>query len=105
MENLTIHLLTEPVTDDCALCGESTLTEAGPYLSRVDSAEPVCRACGRRHAPHLMSLVDLGHVAQRVGRTCGHTLVPPMEALLALARAAEDFHYSAPAGKRLKRAS
>ena len=58
--------------------------------------EAVCRDCGKKHAPHVVALVDLAHVADRVGKVCRHALVPPMEALLALARAAEDFNHHTP---------
>jgi hypothetical protein len=38
-----------------------------------------------------VALIDLAFTAQRVGRIGHHTLVPPMTALLDLARAAEDY--------------
>jgi len=61
----------------------------------------VCRSCGKKHAPSLAALLDLERVAQRVGRIRRHTLVPPFEALLDLARAAEV--YTASAGEFGKR--
>src|SRR5262249_20178578 len=75
----------------CGMCGDSVLGGPGPQLVCEGSEEPVCRACGQEHAPDLVALADLAHVAQRVGRVCRHVLVPPMEALLGLARAAEDY--------------
>jgi hypothetical protein len=36
--------------------------------------------------------VELAHVADRVGRIGRHTLVPPLDALLDLARAAENYN-------------
>ena len=44
----------------------------------------------------LAALLDLAAVAERVGRIGKHTLVPPMAALLDLARAAELFAESRP---------
>jgi hypothetical protein len=60
----------------------------------------VCRPCGKKHAPSLVALLDLAHVAERVGRIGRHTLVPPMGALLDLARAAESYTDAAPAAAR-----
>jgi hypothetical protein len=51
----------------------------------------VCSECGKKHAPTLAALVDLAGVAERVGRIGRHTLVPPLGALLELARAAENY--------------
>jgi hypothetical protein len=57
----------------------------------AESAAPVCRECGRHVAPELTALLGLGQVAERVGRMKRHTLVPPLEALLELAGAAENY--------------
>jgi hypothetical protein len=54
----------------------------------------VCRDCGKSHAPALAALLDLAHVADRVGRIGRHMLVPPLDALLDLARAAENYNDS-----------
>jgi hypothetical protein len=56
----------------------------------------VCRNCGKKHAPTLVALLDLASTASRVGRIGHHTLVPPMTALLDLARAAEDYTRATP---------
>ena len=56
--------------------------------------------CGRKHAPSLVALLDLAHVAERVGRIGRHTLVPPLDALLALARAAEEYTHTGPEPQR-----
>jgi hypothetical protein len=94
MTNLTIKFLSESGNPWCGLCSDAILTAPGPqpFLNN----EPVCRKCAKRHDAQLVALVDLAHVAERVGKVCRHVLVPPMEALLALARAAEDFTQSAP---------
>ncbi len=51
----------------------------------------MCRECGKKEAPHLEALLLLAQVAERVGRIKRHTLVPPLEALLELAGAAEEY--------------
>src|SRR5262245_27754749 len=80
----------------CALCGQRTLLAEGPQLYVADRPEAVCRECGKQHAPALLSLLDLANTARRVGRIGRHTLVPPLTALLDLARAAEDYLAAAP---------
>ncbi len=40
--------------------------------------------------------MDLAYIAERVGRIGQHTLVPPMTALLDLARAAEEYRITSP---------
>jgi hypothetical protein len=94
MTNLTIKFLPECDNPCCGLCGNAIVAGAGPQPFLND--EPVCRKCANRHNARVVALVDLAHVAERVGKVCRHMLVPPMEALLALARAAEDFTQSAP---------
>ena len=61
---------------------------------RVNPEDGVCRSCGKRYAPHLLALLDLAQAAERVGRTSRYLLVPPMESLLELARAAENYSTS-----------
>jgi hypothetical protein len=93
MKNLTIKFV--PEADPwCAECGKPLHAGDGPQMYADEEA--VCRECGKKHAPHVVALVDLAHVADRVGKVCRHALVPPMEALLALARAAEDFNHHTP---------
>ncbi len=96
MANLTIHISHQASNSWCCLCEAGLLTGAGPHLVLAETDEPVCRECGKKEAPHLVALVDLAQVAQRVGRMCKHVLVPPMEVLLSLARAAEDFIHATP---------
>jgi hypothetical protein len=61
----------------------------------MDKEAGVCHSCGKNHAPTLAALLVLAQVARRVGNIGRHTVVPPMEALLDLARAAEEFTYLA----------
>jgi hypothetical protein len=100
MAHLTISLTSGTADDPCALCGKSARVSAGPRLRLAERCAPVCRPCGRKHAPALVALLDLAHVAERVGRIGRHTLVPPMGALLDLARAAESYTETAPAVKQ-----
>jgi hypothetical protein len=44
--------------------------------------------------------LELARIAERVGRIGQHTLVPPITALLDLARAAEEYTITAPATRR-----
>src|SRR5205823_192247 len=73
------------------LCGRVTALAAGPRLVRADSWGCVCRECGKQHAPPLAALLELTQTAERVGNISRHTLVPPLEALLDLAHAADGF--------------
>jgi hypothetical protein len=76
---------------------------SGLGLFLGDSLDRVCRNCGQERTPQLVALLDLAHVAERVGTVRRYLLVPPMESLLDLARAAEEYSTSAP--KALKRAA
>jgi hypothetical protein len=96
MVDLTIVAHRPEFHGTCALCGGVLPAAAGPCLALADGQEPVCPDCGRRHAPPLAALLDLAHVARRVGRIGRHTLVPPIAALLDLARAAEHYTDAAP---------
>jgi hypothetical protein len=96
MAHLTIRLGHCACPDTCVLCGKKVSATAGPHLCLDESADVVCRDCGRREAPSLVALLDLAKVAERVGRIGRHTLVPPLGALLDLARAAEDYLDTSP---------
>jgi hypothetical protein len=91
MTDLIIHCHGSSTSDCCALCGDQTDSGDGPQLLQADSLDVVCRKCGKEHAPGLVALLDLACTATRVGRISRHTLVPPLSALLDLARAAEDY--------------
>ena len=75
----------------CGICGRDTADSSGPQLFLSDREAAVCHGCGQKHAPSLAALLRLAQVARRVGRIGRHTVVPPMEALLDLAQAAENF--------------
>jgi hypothetical protein len=94
MAGLTIHLRHGSGADACGLCGRTTSKAGGPRLCRADNADTICRECGKRHAPALVALLDLASVAERVGRIGRHTLTPPLEAMLALVRAAENYTHT-----------
>ena len=94
MVHLSIKLNPRATRDTCGLCGKATATAAGPRLILADREAVVCHGCGQKHAPSLAALLSLAQVARRVGTIGRHTVVPPMEALLDLARAAENFTYS-----------
>ena len=75
----------------CPVCGNEAIWGKGPRIVSADSAEPLCLACGRNQAPHLIALLDLAQTADKVGRHSRHLLTPSMKSLLELARAAETF--------------
>ena len=86
---ITLHHQEAEVT--CCLCGNAIVVAAGPGLVCADSFAPVCRNCGKKHAPPFAALLELTATAERIGAMSRHTLVPPMEALLDLAHAADGF--------------
>jgi len=96
MADLLIHSQRQAANPPCALCGTRVLLGAGPQLVVADSRALVCRACGKKHAPALVALIDLASAAERVGRIKRHTVFPPLASLLDLARAAEDYLHAAP---------
>ena len=96
MEHVTIGFEAHARNAFCALCRERIRAGAGPRLVHGDSLDPVCRSCGKAHAPRLLALIDLAHAAERVGKVRRYLLVPPMEALLELASAAEEYTTSTP---------
>ena len=97
MQQLTIRFAEHSHNVRCVFCGSRFQAAAGPCLALGDGEEPVCRGCARKHAPQLVALVDLAQTAQRVGKVCRYILVPPMESLLDLARAAEEYSNNAAA--------
>ena len=99
MYHLTIAVDKADTTESCALCGKRSLKKSGLTLC-LEHDRHVCRDCGKRLAPSLVALVDLACTAQRVGKIGRHTLVPPLEALLDLARMAEEFLSSSPQDMR-----
>jgi hypothetical protein len=105
MANLTIQMKPAKSANACGLCGRTTAAGTGPCLCLADNWDTVCRECGQRHAPSLVALLDLALVAERVGHIGRHTLTPPLEAMLRLVRAAENYtHTSAgPARSAVRR--
>jgi hypothetical protein len=57
----------------------------------AENLQPVCQACGQRHASPLAALLQLAGEAERVGRIGRHSVFPPYTALLDLARAADRY--------------
>jgi hypothetical protein len=94
MPHLTIKLSPLAAHGSCGLCGKPIVPAIGLRLCVDDGREVACRECGKRHAPALAALLELAHVAERVGHIGRHTLVPPLDALLDLARAAENYNDS-----------
>ena len=91
MPYLVITLSRPGAQDTCALCGSPLAPAVAAGLVLGDSLAPVCRECGKKHAPSLVALLELAHIAERVGCIGRHIVVPPLEALLDLAHAAEDY--------------
>lgn len=94
MIDCAIVIASNELNADCHSCGDATLWSRGARIVSAAAAEPLCRECGRSHAPHLYALLDLAHTADKVGRHSRHLLTPPMKSLLELARAAETFAVS-----------
>jgi len=93
MVRLSIDLNSHASGACCGLCGRVIDSSAGPRLL-MENESLVCRVCGTKHAPSLVALLDLARVAKRVGKLGRHTLVPPINHLLDLARAAEYYTFS-----------
>ena len=84
----------------CALQSSRRRLGRRPPGLAADGSGPVCRDCARKAAPSLAALMGLADAAERVGRIGRHTVVPPMTALLELARAAENYAHTAPPPRR-----
>jgi hypothetical protein len=61
--NLAIKLNNCDTTEPCALCHKETEAFVGPELFLADSYKVVCRDCGHRYAPILVSLLELAQAA------------------------------------------
>jgi hypothetical protein len=96
MQRIIVKFAEEPGTAACSSCAQPTRWTKGPRLVRGEDDAALCRVCGQRQVPSLVALLDLAHVADKVGRQCRHLLTPPMESLLDLARAAENYSTSVP---------
>lgn len=53
----------------CGNCGDSFIPHRGPTLFAVGDDRPVCRSCGRKHAPDLADLLALADAARKFVRT------------------------------------
>ena len=96
MESITIRQVEVAEVTCCPRCGERGSGRGGLGLFTQDHDQPMCRTCGKKVAPTMAALLDLALTAKRVGRSGRHLLTPPMESLLDLARAAENFSHTAP---------
>ncbi|HMC65380.1 MAG TPA: hypothetical protein VKI65_10620 [Gemmataceae bacterium] len=93
---LVIQHESASLSHTCGVCGDIVGDRDGPQLALADSPEPVCRDCGRDHAPSLVALLDLAQEGRRIGRIGRHSVFPPLTALLDLSRAAENYSHSLP---------
>jgi hypothetical protein len=100
MTDLVMQFERESTNYPCGLCGEGTCAETGPRLAMAATLVPVCRECGKKHAPPLLALINLAEAAQHVGRIGRHMISPPLPVLLDLARAAEDYLHTTPDGQK-----
>jgi hypothetical protein len=91
MPDFSLILGDAPLSELCAVCDDAALWPRGPRLVHVPTGRPVCRECGKEHAARYAAVVELLHVADRVGRHSRHLLTPAMKSLLDLARAAEMY--------------
>ena len=62
--DLAIKLNEDSATYECAVCGDTRASVEGPELFLADSWDLVCDECGRKYAPQLMALMDLGAAAE-----------------------------------------
>jgi hypothetical protein len=100
MKTLSIQVRTSRCNDTCAFCHKSMGRTDGPQLYLEDKASPICRSCGKRHAPPLVALLDLAQTAERIGHVGRHSVSVPLTALLDLAGAAEAYSEAATSQRR-----
>lgn len=62
--HLAIKLNDESYQYECALCGDERVSAKGPELFLADSWDVVCDECGRKYAPLLAAMIDLGAAAE-----------------------------------------
>jgi hypothetical protein len=97
MQHVTIRLSATCQPRRCPVCDQQhNHGTDGPHLFLEEHAEPLCRGCGKKLAPAMAALLELAVTAERVGRRSRHLLTPPLESLLDLARAAENYSASSP---------
>jgi len=61
---LAIKLNGESSAYECALCADERTSAEGLELFLADTWDLVCDECGRKYAPLLMALMDLGAAAE-----------------------------------------
>jgi hypothetical protein len=108
MCTIVLRYHSEKVSGHCAVCSQPVLVGCGLQLVQADAGHPICSACVRETEPALGALAQLAAVAGRVGVIGQYTVSPPLNALLELARAAENYadrldSPQAPAHPRRKR--
>ena len=74
---LAIKLNDESYEYECALCGDERTSANGPELFLAESWDLVCDECGRKYAPQLMALLDLGGAAE--GYVAIREALPPSD--------------------------
>jgi hypothetical protein len=62
--SLAIKLNNYSTSEHCVLCNTETEVHSSPELFLIDGYKVVCRSCGRRYAPVLVSLLDLAQSAK-----------------------------------------
>lgn len=104
MVKVVVQWIDEETEGSCALCNAPLLQPAGAQLCLLPNMTPVCRNCGRQHASALSALLDLGGLAQHVGRVSRSSrqssLRLPIGSLLELSRAAEDYYAHSLEGRK-----
>lgn len=91
MCTIVLRYHSETVTGPCGNCGQPILVGGGLQMVEAGEGRPVCTACARDSEPALGALAQLASVAGRVGAIGQYTVSPPLNALLELARAAENY--------------
>ena len=94
MEGLSLHLCDDGAEFACSICCRCVPHRPGPRLFVGPGEKAVCRECARKLEPRLVNLLDLADMAEKIGRTNRPLLTPPMEVLLELARAAENYNHA-----------
>jgi hypothetical protein len=78
--HLAIKLNDESAEYECAICGDGRISAQGPELFLADTWDLVCDECGRKYAPPLMALIDLGGAAEGYVTVRDATLLGESEA-------------------------
>ena len=74
---LAIKLNEESSAYECAVCGDARTSAQGAELFLADTWDLVCDECGRKYAPLLMALIDLGAAAE--GYATVREAIPPQD--------------------------